>query len=406
MTSASMGRYSEIGITTIRGFTDIISTVAGTTVTIIDSEGYLVDSLYDDGVLVVTSGTDQDKIFEISTVNASSNQIVTVGTVTGVLNDTVAILPKPKVYLCLQTESLKETINWDDTECLQTWEGTHHTPLTVDTGGDLGIFIGEESQALDMFLAAAMGTTTASAGLNGNSLHTYTPGDTIHGLTVFIMRGNHVSLTCYAGMSIETLVLDQPAGGMSVARATLAGGFGIQEIGGAGKTFPTGTGEFWDPPASPPDPKRMHFRHLIISRTTATAKNYTFAESGSITIARNMALDRRLGDFYTYDPQSSKFVVTGQFVQWFENDQEYTEWRGGHTKVDANPTFIDLRYKWTGTQTTGTYLQVDAYDTQFRDSTEPITDGRIKQTLTWQARYDTGEAKSLQIVYENNTISA
>ena len=60
--------------------------------------------------------------------------------------DGIAILPRPLVYLCLESESLKETINWDDTECLQEWEITHHTPLTVDCGGDLGVFIGEESQ--------------------------------------------------------------------------------------------------------------------------------------------------------------------------------------------------------------------------------------------------------------------
>jgi hypothetical protein len=207
-------------------------------------------------------------------------------------------------------------------------------------------------------------------------------------------------------MAVDSLTLDQPSGAMGTARVTLNGGFGIQEIGGSDKTFGSGSGNFWNPPTSSPDPKRLHFRHLVVSRQTATIKNYRFAESGSITISRNNTTDRRLGDFYTYDPQSTKFIVTGQLVQWFENDQEYTEWRGGHAAVQKPSSFIDLRYKWTGTQTSGTYLQADMYDCQWRDSSEPITDGRIKQTLTWQARYDSGEGKSIQVTYENNTVSA
>ena len=28
----------------------------------------------------------------------------------------------------------------------------------------------------------------------------------------------------------------------------------------------TGAGNFWNPPSTPPDPKRMHFRHLVVSK--------------------------------------------------------------------------------------------------------------------------------------------
>jgi len=403
MTADSLGRYSEIGITTVQAFMDEVSNVSTTTITIDDDYGYLADTVYIDGTLVVTSGTAIDKMEDISSVDAAAHNIVLDAAITGLTaNDKVAIIPKPLVYMCLESESIKETINWDDTECLQTWESTHHTPLTVDTGGDLGGFLGEQSQALDMMLAASLGETSAAAGLSGNSLHTYWPGDTVEYLTVVVQRGNHVSLQAYCGMMVDTLTLDQPAGALATARTALTGGFGIMEIGGADKTFSTGAGNFWNPPSTPPDPKRMHFRHLVVSKA-AVPKRY--AESGTVVFSRNPAADRRLGDFYVHEPASTKFETTGTLVQWFEDDAELTEWRGDHVAV-GSPSNRDLTYKWTGTAVAGTYLQVDAYETAWQDSSEPIAAGRIKETLTWKAKFDTGEGKQCLVTYENSTVSA
>ena len=403
MTANSLGRYSEIGITTVQAFMDKITSISGTTVTIEDYYGYLNDD-HDEGSFVMVSSTvtAQDYIEDISSVDAAANKVILDSSINGMaVGDEIAIIPKPLVYLCLESESIKETINWDDTECLQSWESTHHTPLTVDTGGDLGVFIGEESQALDCILAATLGETSAAAGLVAGSLHTYWPGDTVEYLTVVIQRGNHVSLQAYCGMMVDTLVLDQPAGGMGTARVTLTGGFGIQEIGGSGKTFSTGAGNFWNPPASPPDPKRMHFKHLVVSAASVPKK---YVESGNITFARNPAVDRRLGDYYVHEPASGRFETTGQIVQWFENDAELTEWRGGNVAI-GDPTPFDLQYKWTGTATTGTYLQIDAYDVVYQDSSEPIVEGKIKETLTWKAKFDTGEGKQVLVTYENKNAS-
>jgi len=394
-----MGRYSEIGITTVQAFMDKVSTVSGTTITVDNDYSYL-NADHIDGSLVVCSGGEIDKIVDITTVSGST--IVVSSALTCTADEVVAIIPKPLVYLCLESESIKETINWDETECLQSWEPTHHSPLTVDCGGDLGVFIGAESQALDMYLAVGLGVTSVTSGLSEDSLHYYEPGATVNYLTVVMMRGNHVSLQAYCGMGCDTLTLEQPSGGLGTARIALTGGFGIQEIGGSGKTFSTGADNYWNPPTSPPDPKRMHFRHLVVSKA-AVAK--TYAESGSITFHRHPALDRRLGDFYIHAPESTKFEVTGQVVQWFEDDAELTEWRGDHAAV-SDPSTRDLQYKWTGTATSGTYLQVDAYETAWRDSTEHITEGRIKETLTWKAQYDSGEGRQVYVTYENNTVSA
>ncbi len=403
MTSNSLGRYSEIGITTVQAYLDKVTSfdAGATTITLDDDYSYL-NADHAGGTLVVIGTAAAEGLMEdIDTVGAgyvvldSSIDALSEG-------DEVAIIPKPLVYLCLESESLKETINWDDTECIQTWESTHHTPLTVDTGGDLGVFLGSESQSLDMLLAATLGLTTHAAGLNGDSLHTYEPGDAVEYLTVVVMRGNHVSLQAYCGMMVDTLTLDQPAGGMGTARVSLTGGFGIQEIGGAGKLFATGAGNWWNPPDVAPDPKRMHFRHLVVSKG-AVPKLY--AESGSVVFSRNPASDRRLGDYYVHAPTSTKFEVTGTVVQWFEDDAELTEWRGDTAAV-SDPSTRDLQYKWTGTATTGTYLQVDAYETVWTDASAPITGGRIKETLTWKAKYDSGETRQVLVTYENNTETA
>lgn len=402
MTSNSLSRYSEIGITTVQAFMDTVSTVNGTTITIDDDYGYLRDAVYAGGTLVVLTGTAANKMEDIVSTNASTNKIVIAAAITGMsANAEIAVIPKPLAYLCVESESLKETINWDDTECVQTWEATHHTPLTIDCGGDLGLFIGEQSQALDMVLAATLGETTAAAGVSGNSLHTYWPGDTIEYLTVVVQRGNRVSLQAYCGMMVDTLVLDQPAGAMGTARVTLTGGFGIQEVGTTSATMFSGS--FWNPPTSPPDPKRMHFRHLVVS-VAAVPKKY--AESGNITFARNPATDRRLGDYYVHEPSSQKFEVTGTLVQWFETNDELIEWRGDTVAI-SDPATRDLQYKWTGTAIAGTFLQVDAYETVWTDSSEPITaGGRIKETLTWKAKFDAGQNKQVLVTYENSTESA
>ena len=391
MTSASMGRYSEIGLTTVRAYLDKITTISGTTYTMEDADDYIKDSVYANGNLVLISGTAEGSILKITSSNATSNIYVVASTVAGAaVNDQVAIIPKPLAYLCLESESLKETVNWNDTECLQEWEKTSHVPLTVDTGGDLGLFIGESSPALHLVLAAAMGVSTSTT--VGGGTHTMTPGETVDTLTVMIMRGNRVSLQVYGGMSVDSLTLDQPAGGMGTSRVTFTGGFGIQEIGGTSKTF---TAECWNPPAQSPDPKRMHFRHCVVSKAAVPKK---FVESCNVTINRNPVTDRRLGDYYTADVRSGTFRMTGTVVQWFENDDELTAWRGD-TAAISDPTAFDLTYKWTGTQNTACYLEVDAYDVVWTDSSEPIAEGRIKETLTWTAKYKIAASKTAQIIY-------
>jgi hypothetical protein len=405
MTTDSMGRYSEIGLTTVRAFLDKISTtITGTTITISDTDNYLLANIYNNGAVVITSGTNKNKIANITTVNAASNIIVVDATMAGcTTNDGIAVLPRPLAYMCISNESLKENVTWDDTECIQAWQSTQHTPVTIDVGGDLGAYVGSESPALHLVMAAAMGISTSAAGVNGNSKHMYSPGASVHGLTVYVMRGNHVALMCYGGTAIDTLVLDQPSGANATARITLSGGFGIQEVGGAGYAFSTGAGTFWNPTSPTPDPKRMGFRHLVVSKA---ATPMTYAESGNVTIARNNANERRLGDMFIADPQSTKFVVTGTVVQWFETDTELLAWRGGNAKAFVQePSVFDLQYKWTGTATSGTYLQIDAYDAVWRDSAEPIVEGRIKETLTWQAKYQTSAGKSILITYDNNDAS-
>jgi len=405
MTSNSLSRYSEIGITTVQAYMDKVTSfdAGATTITLDDDYSYL-NADHAAGTLVVTgTASAEGRMEDIASVDVNNNIVVLDSSIDALSEgDEVAIIPAPLVYLCLESESLKETINWDDTECLQAWEPTHHTPLTVDTGGDLGVFLGGGSQAIDMILAATLGETTAAAGLSGNSLHTYWPGNTVEYLTVVVERGNSVSLQVYCGMMVDSTTLDQPTGGLATVRTTLTGGFGIQEIGGAGKAFSTGAANWWNPPTTPPDPERMHFRHLVVSKAAVPKK---YVESGSITFSRNPIADRRLGDYYVHEPASDKFITTGNVVQWFEDDAEMTEWRGDTAAV-SDPSVRDIQYKWSGTATTGTYLQVDAYETAWRDSSSPISGGRIKETLTWQAQYDSGETRQVLVTYENSTVSA
>ena len=402
MASNSLGRYSDIGITTVQAFLDYVATINGTTISLDNTYSYLDnDADWVNGSFVVANSTTaaNNDIRLISSTAYASNQVVLATSIDGLeVDDQIAIIPAPLIYLCLESESIKETINWEDTECLQTWESTHHTPLTVDCGGDLGVFIGEESDALDILMSAAIGSRSVGAGLAGaGSIKYYTPGATIEYITVVMQRGNSVSLQAYCGMMVDNLTLDQPAGALGTARTTFIGGFGIQEIGGAGQAFDTT--DFWSPPATPPDPKRMHFRHLVVSSATVPKR---YAESASVTFSRNPAIDRRLGDYYAFEPSSSKFETTGTLVQWFEDDNELTEWRGD-TAAISSPATRTLEYLWTGTATVGTYLNVTAYSTAWQDSSEPIVTGRIKETLTWKAIYDTGEAKQCYVTFENNS---
>jgi len=62
-----------------------------------------------------------------------------------------------------------------------------------------------------------------------------------------------------------------------------------------------------------------------------------------------------------------------------------------------------IRYTWTGTATPGTYLQFDAYDVVYRDASEPIVAGRIKETLTWQAKKSVIAGASAAFTYDNNS---
>jgi len=415
MSSISMGRYSEMGITTVKAFQDKIISMAGTTITALDSDLNFSNKGYNNAVLIFTTAQTTstayiDKIVNISTMDAATKRIVVDSTVGAwgmwTTYDGIAILPRPESYVCLNNDSIKETVKWDDTECLQAWEPSYHAALTVDTGGDLGIFVGSESKVLSLVLSAAFGYTTFSAGTFGTNKQTMYPGSQTQGLTIYVMRGNHVSLECYGGTYIDNFTIDQPAGAGATARITMTGGFGIMEMGGPNKTFPTGASAFWNPTSPTPDVKRMSFRHLVVSTGTYPAmtvpKNY--AESASLTIARNPTAERRLGDSGIFDSQSAKFLVTGNVVQWFESDDDLVNWRGGHAKAFASePSTFDIQYKWTGTATTGTFLEFDAFDVVWRDSTQPITNARIKETLTWQAKKSSSQGRSVQCIYDGYT---
>ena len=113
MTSNSLGRYSDIGITTVQAFTDEVTSINGTTVIIDDDYGYLADDAsWIDGTLVVTSGDAINRMEDIASHTAATNTIILDAEITSLAaDDKIVIIPKPLAYLCLETESLKETIN-------------------------------------------------------------------------------------------------------------------------------------------------------------------------------------------------------------------------------------------------------------------------------------------------------
>ena len=113
MTSNSLGRYSEIGITTVQAYIDTVSSVNGANITLDNDYNYL-SSAHDEGTFVVIESTAsaEGKMEDIDSVTPGSNLVVLDSSIDGLEEGYhIAIIPKPLVYLCLESESLKETIN-------------------------------------------------------------------------------------------------------------------------------------------------------------------------------------------------------------------------------------------------------------------------------------------------------
>jgi len=397
----SLGKYSAIGVSRYPGFLDSVSDYDAATkiITIPNLDNWLVTN-YEDGLVVVTAGAGIDKVSTIDAISTGNNTIVCDTVLSGLsAGDEVAILPKPDAWACLQSESLKETPNWDETKCNEDWETTQRDVTGVDIGGDITIWLSENCDVNAIFLEKIFGysnTTTSKEYVYLPAPEGYSPDGTsdfaLPGVCVYLQRGNEVSRTAYAGMKVNSARIEQPASpGLATMTLTFAGGFAIKEIDGVGKTWPS---SFFTP-ATGLRPARYSFRHLVVQKNS-TPKRY--AESARIDITRTQTTDKTLGEIYNKYPIASEFTVGGEVVQWFESDEELDEWRGGHAKFIQPERQDELTFVWTGTQNPGTSLTFRFFNVDWKDSSEPIVNGRIKETLTFGALYD-GTTHSSECVY-------
>jgi hypothetical protein len=216
------------------------------------------------GLMEIIEGqadTDAGKTANIESI--SGTDIVVSGDVSAELStdDVIAVMPPLSLELNTQGgHSVQVTPQKDDEMGLTEEVMSHETMIGYDVEGDIPIFTGIESPGVGRLLLAALGGYKH----DGSGLHTYrlpldddgTFGEN-NELTLYSVEGNAVTRQVFFNQFITQLDLDVPRRGVSTLSATTQGSEAVREVGGTGKRYPTGAGN-WDSEDFPVDRGKRH----------------------------------------------------------------------------------------------------------------------------------------------------
>jgi hypothetical protein len=231
--------------------TSRVASVTSTTIVLSDATDYTNKSLYTLGapgkVEILNCAAGTTHVGKTSNITGFSSSTVTVSDDFSAFlaaGDIVSVTPPLSVELFLnQGHSLNATLSNDYTMGLTDTFDTHNTPMGVDVAGDVPFFQTIASEGFLRFLGFVFGTYKSTVA----GTHKFRPIEANDGTftemddaVAYVQDGNGVIRRVFQGLFGTSLTLDFPENARAVGSISSLGVSAVREVGGSGKTFPSG----------------------------------------------------------------------------------------------------------------------------------------------------------------------
>ncbi len=329
-----------------------VSSSTATTIVLDDATGLSGTSLYSasrPGQVIVIEGVAAGDKGKTANITAITGSTLTVNVdLTTALDDSSVIMVVPPLSVQMfesQGNSLEVTAEDDETMGLTETFLTHNTRLGTKVGGDIPLFVPNNSVGLGRALAAAVGGYKAGATQTYRPFKaddaTFTQSDDF---TVFVQDGNGVHRQIFGAMFCTGFTLAFPQNAIATFSMSTIGAAVAREVGGSGKTFSTGTNN-WDNVTTCDTGSRYTFTAVFVQFGGAFGAALdkdaaeTTIQSLTIAVERGTPQDTVLGNEYILKPieDMQKITVTGARI--FETDARRANYYGaGNAAPGAHDT--------------------------------------------------------------------
>lgn len=348
------------------------------------------------GMLVVIKGqsaSDAGKTANITGISGTTLTIDTdLSTALGA-DDIIAVVPPLMAELNTNGgATLSVTQNKDENLALTEGVQTQNTMLSYDTGGDIPVFATIDSEPVGRILLAGIGAHKVST-----SLHSYVPAESNDGsytenddLTFYTQDGDGVVREVWLGNMATQTVINVPRRGTATINQSVQGAEVVREIGGTGKEFPSGSGN-WDLGNFPCDSnQRLAARGALIELggTFGNALDKSnvdpYFQEVTVTITRGMTDVAPLGNPARAHPDEDthQLEITGRRL--LEDNTIYDDFYGG-TPTPDEQTESRLLLKIVNPADETKYLQFDVPRGVYTVDDVQRQRGQFEEQFTYQA---------------------
>lgn len=400
----ALSRDSELHIINHLGaILRVASASNGTTpqVTVDDTSPLTGTSLYTSSepgmIVIVDASSGVGNTANITNVD-TTNDVLTLDTdLSGDLadGDFVAVVP-PMGSKIRQNggHTIQATRQHDNAAGIEQQSVTHNTVLQHSPEGDVNMFCLRASEALSRMLAAAVGGYQLSS-----NQHLYRPfyvddGNftKVDGLTAYSIEGNNVSKQVYGPLVVNQWQLNLPQGGVPNFTFSVTGQHTVREVGGTGKTFPSGSSN-WDRGSGiEQEPGSRHnFKGAFVEfggsfGNALTDQGDQFLTQLTVTGIRDLTDDYGLGSQDRMRPKENRHRLEISGTRVFEDETVYQDYLGSSSDpVASQRTETRIFVKLIHPGATSRILDVDAPRGVFTSDDIQRQDGRIMENFTFEA---------------------
>lgn len=402
----SLSHYHELHISNHPSRIGLISAISysapNTTITFTETTNVTGESLFSastPGLYVVVEGVasgDEGKTGDIETF--SGDDITVAADLTSILaaGDLLAYVPPMASRVSMSGgHTLGVTMDKDETLALGERALRSNVHTGVNVGGTIPFFVSYDSEAFTRLLLTGTGSYKKSA----TGTHKFRPPSGNDGTftdaedwCAYSKDGNDIVNQVFGGLFTTRLDLNFGQGSSVTGSAQVMGTHVIREVGGSGKAFPMGSGNWNRGAAIERDSGKRHTYTGVVAEiggtfgdalTTAHQRNVTELNVSTI---RNPADNRVLGSQDKAIPVESTagFMVSGRRL--LDDDTIYQDYYGGSGKATPAPQVeTRLLIKAVAAQDTTKTISIDAPRGVWRSSTIQRQDGRFEEQFTFQA---------------------
>lgn len=402
--SNALSRDSRVVLSNHAGAFLRVASVTISTV-VVDSVAELTDiTLYSGtspGMLVIKEGVAAGDEGDTANITGITGTTLTVGvdlTTKLADGDIIFVAPPQAIELAPNGgHTLQVTATNELTKGLTDTFLTHNTPNGIEVAGDIPFFLPSDSHGLARLLAVGVGGYDKS----GTGIHSFAPlqsdtttyADSSYA-TIYSKEGNGTIEHVYTGLFASSMTLSFPERGLATGSITLAGNAYVREIGGAGKTFPTGASSYVIDGLDCESGPRHNFNGVFVEFGGAfgdplTDSRETTVTSATVNISRETTQAGPLGN-----PYMTRAVEVGHDMQItlsrvLENNSRHDEFMGGNADPEGQKTETRVLLKAVSAVNSSRTLTIDI-PRAFVETTVSRQRGHFVEEITISAIHTTG----------------